>query len=164
MTESVDTRFAPPAAHVEDVAVEGGAVLATRGARFWAALLDGVLVGGIGLALSKLPLLSFMAKPGDIRIMAVLVGYVIFLVVQGWWLVQRGQTIGKRLLGLRIVREDGSAADAWRLLGLRYGTGMLLSIITLVGGIYGIVDALLIFRESRKCLHDTIADTKVIKV
>jgi len=32
-----------------------------------------------------------------------------------------------------------------------------------IGQIYSIVDALLIFRQSRKCLHDNIADTIVVK-
>jgi uncharacterized RDD family membrane protein YckC len=29
--------------------------------------------------------------------------------------------------------------------------------------LYGLIDSLLIFRESRRCLHDNIADTIVVK-
>jgi len=164
MTDSSDTRFAPPEAHVEDVAPSDGVELGSRGARFGAALIDGLILGAIGWGLTRVPGFAFMGEPAPVRFMAPLVGYVCFLVVQGWLLVKSGQTIGKRLVGLRIVREDGSPADAWRLLGLRYGSGMLVNVIMWVGAIYGLVDALLIFRESRKCLHDNIADTKVIKV
>ena len=76
----------------------------------------------------------------------------------------RGQTVGKMLFKLRIVRTDGSQPDAWRLLGLRYGVGMLTNLNPIVAMVYGLLDCLLIFRESRKCLHDSIADTQVIKL
>ena len=35
---------------------------------------------------------------------------------------------------------------------------------TVVGTIYGLVDVLMIFRASRRCLHDHIADTIVVTV
>jgi hypothetical protein len=54
--------------------------------------------------------------------------------------------------------------DAWRLLGLRYGVGYLMNLNLVATCIYSLVDALLVFRESRQCLHDTIADTRVIKL
>ena len=88
----------------------------------------------------------------------------LFLLIQAWPLVTRGQTIGKLLFKLRIVRTDGSKVDPLRMLGLRYGVGALTGVVSGVSMIYGIIDGLLIFRESRQCLHDTIADTKVIKL
>ncbi|PTT78586.1 hypothetical protein DBR42_23250 [Pelomonas sp. HMWF004] len=96
--------------------------------------------------------------------MSLALGVPIFLLIQAWPLVTRGQTVGKMLLKLRIVRTDGSHADAWRLLGLRYGIGMLTGVNTGIAIVYSLIDALLIFRASRQCLHDTIADTKVIKL
>ena len=96
--------------------------------------------------------------------MGLLIGIPIFLLIQGWPLVTRGQTIGKMLCKLRIVRTDGSKADAFRLLGLRYGIGSLTGVVSGFAMIYGLIDSLLIFRGSRQCLHDTIADTKVIKL
>jgi uncharacterized RDD family membrane protein YckC len=92
------------------------------------------------------------------------VGSAVFLIVQGWPLVTRGQTLGKMLFKLRIVRSDGSRPDAWRLLGLRYGVGMLTNLNAGVAMAYGLIDSLLVFRESRRCLHDSIADTQVIKL
>ena len=70
-----------------------------------------------------------------------------------------GQSIGKKLLGIKVVRTDGSPASLGRLIWLRNVVNGLIGIIPL----YGIIDALFIFGESRQCLHDKIADTIVIK-
>ena len=166
----VDQRFAPPNALVEDVKVEGEAELASRGIRLLSAIVDALIAGGVGMALTFVPAYKALivepmaADMMGLHLSAVVAGYVIFLLLQGWLLVTRAQTIGKVLCGLRIVRSDGSKPDAWRLLGLRYGIGGLLNMHVIVGSLYGLIDALLIFRESRKCLHATIADTKVIKL
>jgi uncharacterized RDD family membrane protein YckC len=77
-------------------------------------------------------------------------------------LVRHGQTVGKRVLGMRILRSDGTRCSPGRIIGLRYGVGFLLTVIPVVGSLYALLDALLIFRGSRKCLHDNIADTIVV--
>lgn len=169
MSEAVDQRFAPPQAHVADLA-PGEMELAGRGTRLLAAIVDGLIGGGLGWAVGSIPAVASLVAAqgpvgfGSFNYMSVLIGGAIFLVVQGVLLIQRGQTIGKILFKLRIVRPDGSKPDAWRLLGLRYGIGIVLSLNAAVASVYGLIDSLLIFRESRKCLHDSIADTQVIKV
>lgn len=172
MSTTEEQRFAPPQAQVADIAPDTPA-LAGRGARFWAALLDGVLAAAVIWGVWLIPqfeqLFPVLAKSDDAGLWvwnpaAWLVGIPVFLLIQGWPLVTRGQTIGKMLFKLRIVRNDGSRADAWRLLGVRYGVGEVLSVVSGVSIIYGLIDSLLIFRESRQCLHDTLADTKVIKL
>ncbi|MBB3195322.1 RDD family protein [Roseateles terrae] len=169
MSGNTDQRFAAPEAFVEDVGTSGG-VLAGRGVRLVAALLDGVLLGGIVFGLmAASPTISRLLSPENPSYFAVhwsglLIGLPLFLLVQGWTLVSRGQTLAKIVFGLRIVRTDGSKVDPFRILGLRYGVGYLTAITTGTQMLYGLIDALLIFRESRQCLHDTIADTKVIKL
>ena len=37
-----------------------------------------------------------------------------------------------------------------------------MTFVPIVGAFYALVDCLLIFRESRRCLHDNIADTIVV--
>lgn len=169
MSEAADQRFAPPQAHVADLA-PGEMELAGRGVRLMAAIVDGLIGAGLGWAVTLIPAVeSVVAAQGPVgfgsfNYMSVLIGLPVFLLVQGVLLLQRGQTIGKILFKLRIVRSDGSKPDAWRLLGLRYGIGIVLNLNAAVASIYGLIDSLLIFRESRKCLHDSIADTQVIKV
>jgi len=88
---------------------------------------------------------------------------VVFILLNGYYLVQRGQSLGKMATGIRIVRPDGSRVDAGRILGLRYALNWVLVSVPFIGGLYSLVDTLCIFRESRRCLHDDIADTVVVK-
>jgi uncharacterized RDD family membrane protein YckC len=75
------------------------------------------------------------------------------------FVARNGQTIGKKLLGIKVVRSDGSKASLGRIFWLRNVVNTVLGFIPL----YGIVDLLLIFGEARQCVHDKIADTIVIK-
>jgi uncharacterized RDD family membrane protein YckC len=161
MSESANP-FAPPQAEVRDVAT--GPTLGGRGTRLVAAIVDGLLQGAVFWGVAKLlPINLFAADAGFAGLaVTVVLGMAIFLVLQGWLLVRDGQTIGKKLLGLRIVRSDGSRASGVRLIVQRYGVSFVIAMIPAVGALYSLVDSLLIFRESRKCLHDNIADTIVV--
>jgi uncharacterized RDD family membrane protein YckC len=46
---------------------------------------------------------------------------------------------------------------------LRAILGGIIGAIPYLGGIYGLVDALFIFRDDRRCVHDHIAGTRVVK-
>lgn len=167
---SHDDRFAPPRAHVEDIPVAGRVgEAATRMSRLLAAVVD------VFIALVLLGLISWLtpwnpwAAPSDGYWMlpqwsAAIGGFLVFALTHGWLLATRGQTIGKVLLRIRIARPDGSQASLGRVLGLRYGIGSLLTVIPALGQIWGLLDAVFIFRASRRCLHDQIADTVVLKV
>jgi uncharacterized RDD family membrane protein YckC len=169
MATSGDIRFSPPSAPVADVGtVSTGAVLASRWRRLGVCLFDGLLIalvfGLFGFASSVNPFTLAAKVQTQYRVMSALGGFAIFLLLQGYLLVTSGQTIGKRLFGMRIVRPDGGKVSAFRILGLRYGVGWLFNFVPMLAGLYGLVDCVLIFRESRRCLHDEIADTIVIRV
>ena len=166
-------RFAPPRSHVEDVEAPptgpAGMALASRNQRFWAAMIDlGTIIAAMWLATSLTPwqpwgdavARSSLWQP---VVRDTLLGFGLFVLLQGYLLARRSQTIGKALLGLRIARPDGSAPSFGRLLGLRYGIGYAMAIVPAIGQVYAVVDVLLIFRASRRCLHDVIADTVVLK-
>ena len=164
---SDDNRFAPPLAHVEDVD-QGPGVLAGRWTRLGATLIDALLAG---LAFGLLALVSpfnIFAPPASssgiwmLMVQNLVLGFILFLVIHGYLLATRGQTVGKALLKIKIVRSDGSPASFARIVGLRYLTTSVLASIPLVGTLYGLLDVLLIFRASRRCLHDNIADTIVV--
>jgi uncharacterized RDD family membrane protein YckC len=164
MPANNDNPFAPPRADVADVPVSGPE-LAGRGNRLLAVIVD--LVIQVVVVFGVMALLGMSLLNPDASFTAQAAGYVVgllaFLLIQGTLLVKHGQTWGKRVLGLRIVRPDGARCTAGRILGLRYGVGFVIGAIPVVGMIYSLVDALLIFRASRQCLHDNIADTIVIK-
>lgn len=162
MTEPLNP-YAPPQAPVADVPDPSGPwVLAGRGARLGAVLIDTALL--MAVVLTPLYLLGWVEhEPGVLEtVRNGLFGLVGFVLINGVLLARHGQTMGKRLVGLRIVRSDGSVATLGRLLGLRYGVGMVVGMVPALGALYSLVDSLLIFRASRQCLHDTIADTIVI--
>ena len=106
-------------------------------------------------------------NPGRLLIGFALLGLASFtlLLVQIYLVSTRGQTIAKRILGLRIVRyTDGSNpgfVHGWLLRALVPG---IIGILPMVGNVFTIVNYCFIFRDDRRCLHDLIADTRVVKV
>lgn len=117
------------------------------------AFLGGMLsdaMGGDGTAMiGGLSLLGMLGSLG-------MLGYQLYLIAT------TGQSIGKRMMGILVVRTDGKPIDVARLVLLRNLVPEFINIATC--GLFGIVDPLLIFTAERRCLHDHIADTKVIKV
>ena len=83
------------------------------------------------------------------------------MVVQAVLLSSHGQTIGKRLMGLRIVRADtGRNGGFVTNVFLRAVINGLLACTI----IYFVVDSLFLLFRNRLCLHDYIAGTKVVKI
>ncbi|MFZ9745396.1 MAG: RDD family protein [Opitutaceae bacterium] len=92
--------------------------------------------------------------------------------IQIFLLTSRGQTLGKILLGVRVVRAgDGEKPGflrAWLLRELPSGAiqGML-QLVPIVGFFlrfaFVTTNYLMIFREDRRCLHDFIAGTRVVR-
>ena len=86
---------------------------------------------------------------------------LIFFVLHGPSLYQRGQTIGKRLMGIAIVTLDNQKPAFFPLIAQRYMSQWLLGMVPLVGPLLRLVDVLLILRSDKRCLHDHFAKTKV---
>ena len=166
--------YAPPRSMVTDVLDPAGEiVLADRGTRFGAAMVDGLIFS----ALIYLPLfLIFGAIPGftggygrpDPTPGLVIVGAFLILGFTAWcwftikYVKANGQSIGKRILGIKLVRSDGTAVSLGRVFWLRNFLNGLIGVIPLLGPLYTLVDLLFIFVESRQCLHDKLADTIVV--
>ena len=170
MSDAADSRFAPPMTPVADVPdpSEVGPLQASRGVRLLAVLIDGLVLGAAVWALAQIPFFAPIQYSdqdpwSSFSPLTMLFSFSLFVVVQGWLLVRRGQTLGKKLMHIRIVRGDGGDATAWQLLGLRYGVGYLAAINLPLSMVYTVVDGLLIFRSSHRCLHDSIADTRVVR-
>jgi uncharacterized RDD family membrane protein YckC len=110
----------------------------------------GALAGGAGAPVST-ALVSLLIIP------LLLVG-----AVQTYLLYRHGQTVGKKLLRVRIVCTDGGRASLTRIALLRWCVPSLLGAIPRVGPLFGLANVLLIFRADRRCLHDHVAGTKVV--
>ncbi|GAB3252891.1 RDD family protein [Chitinimonas naiadis] len=140
--------------------------LASRGARLGAAIIDGII-----LSVLIWPVLFFifnltptiMATLGfGAKLLISLGGAALYIAVNGYFLQQGGQTVGKKLVGIRVVRSDGSKADLVHLIVRRFLPPHLANLIPIVGSFAALIDVLFIFRQNRLCLHDQIADTKVV--
>jgi len=168
--------YEAPSAVVADLVDPEAVELADRGTRLGAKLLDGLIVGGgfaiIGvLAAIFIPALLSQRKGGTFPtaffVVFGLVGGGLLLALMIWnliWLHRYGQTIAKRLLKIRIVRSNGEPVGMGRLLGLRILVIWVLESIPLLGPLFSLVNACFIFRDDRRCIHDLMADTIVVKV
>jgi uncharacterized RDD family membrane protein YckC len=84
--------------------------------------------------------------------------------VQIYLLTTRGQTMGKKLLGIKIVNfEDETNPGFVKACLLRGFVNGLICSIPMLGAAYSLVDICFIFRDDRRCIHDLLAGTKVVK-
>jgi uncharacterized RDD family membrane protein YckC len=86
-----------------------------------------------------------------------------FLLLNGYLLVRDGQSIGKKVIGMRIVTLEGQVPPFTRVVLLRHVLVMLVTHIPIVGPFIRLADTLFIFRRDKRCLHDHLAGTKVVK-
>jgi uncharacterized RDD family membrane protein YckC len=162
--------YAPPQAAVQDIAGSDTSEPAGRGARLVAFILDGIIASaliyvplGIGTAMNGHPIIvnahfNFGAMVGRGSWLPLL-GLVAWAWMTVVFVSRNGQSIGKKIIGIKVVRSDGSKASLGRIFWLRNVVNGVLGFVPL----YGLVDVLLIFGEARQCVHDKLADTIVIK-
>ncbi|MCH8309588.1 MAG: RDD family protein [Chloroflexi bacterium] len=133
-----------PAPEVEELGI-----LANRSSRLLAAIVDILIILGPYFAL------VFIFLP------LAFVYVVAVAVVQAVLLTTAGQTVGKKALNIRIVKVNtGRNGGFVPNVLLRAILNGLLGFIP----IYSFVDILFIFRADRRCIHDLIAGTVVVKV
>ena len=148
------------------------AILAGRWERLGAQILDGIIscilaLPGFGLLLAA----GIFSRPDNPNPALMLAGFgLLGLLLLGWGIFQiyllttRGQTIGKKLLGIKIVAfEDGSNPGFVKVFLLRALVNGVIGAVPLVGGIYSLVDICFIFRDDKRCIHDLMAGTQVVK-
>ena len=168
-----------------------GRRLATRFERFLATLFDGlfVLVVGWGLAsvIFALGLDPFEADPTlaafGFHVPSPLLSQIAATVptLVEWALIaSSGQSLGKKIVGLRIALADGTTARLFNGVVLRalpvhvlgmlpllaqtsWGSGSLgASIIAMLVGAVYLADVVFIFDPAYRCLHDRMAKTWVV--
>lgn len=167
--------------------------LAGRGARLGAAAVDALIVGVIAIPIGLVFLGDdFMAAniAKDTVLIYTFIWLAVYGLLNGHFLAKQGQTIGKRIVGVRIVcggdrivfaRENAQALPSaqtgaipplWRSFGLRYAVFTIFfavmqaeefGISFLFWWFLAMANYLLIFRDKRQCGHDTLAGTVVVK-
>jgi uncharacterized RDD family membrane protein YckC len=161
--------YAAPSARIDDLEVQTSNELASRGARLAAVVLDGVVVFVPAMILLLLMGVfgrdTMRPNTGPPVGFFLLIGllFLIWAIVNLVFVFRYQQTIGKRICKIKVVRSDGSPCNPWRIILLRGFVVGLINNIPIVGGLFGLVDPLLIFREDHRCIHDHIADTIVVR-
>jgi uncharacterized RDD family membrane protein YckC len=144
--------------------------LATRSQRFWAAFIDGLIsiaiMGPLQYKFGFFDHFPNIQKPTLlVSVTWGSVGFALYLLVHGYFLFKYSQTVGKRLLKIRVQNlADGQRTPGWTLLLLRSLPISIVSQIPVVGPWLGVFDVVFIFRKDRRCLHDYVAGTVVVKV
>ena len=160
--------------------------LAERGSRLLAATLDELILLAVSLPMIIGAMPAMVALVGGavggeadlesldtMSVLRAMVGgpgtsitvlaLIAWCVITAWLVATNGQSIGKRLVGIKVVRTDGSRASFARIFLLRNVVNGLPNLLPYVGWLYQLIDPLLIYQESRQCLHDKIADTIVVR-
>jgi uncharacterized RDD family membrane protein YckC len=132
--------------------------LASRVLRLAAVIIDSIIVlsgQGLMFVFSGTPLVILPT------LLALALGAVQIIMLS-----KRGQTIAKWLLGLAIVDQiDKQPPGFVRAALIRALPQMVLSVFLPIWSlVYQVVDALPIFGADRRCIHDRLAGTIVIKV
>ena len=150
-------------------ATDSSSPLASLNQRLLASMIDSVLgvavvaplqyKFGVFARLSSKTSLGF----GELALWAA-VYFAFWFVENGYFLVKNSQTIGKRLLGIRIESLSGGRATLSKIVLLRTLPFSCIANIPAIGGALILADTLLIFRKDRRCLHDHLAGTQVVKV
>ncbi len=138
-------------------------VLASRHSRLFARIVDNLLFLALAVAA------YYASGAGEARgIPRSILTPALFACVFGqfvlqWWLIATtGQSLGKRLLGIKVVRADGSAVGFAHGVVFREWVPIALSFVPFAGSFVAFVDAVAIFGQRRRCLHDRYARTDVI--
>jgi len=124
--------------------------LADIGERFIALIIDSLILGMVGGMIG--------AGGGNLIFGGSFVGFILGAAYQWYFLTrQNGQTPGKMVMNLRVVKTDGAPiSDAEAV--LRYVGYLINSPILMLGWIWALIDA------NNQGWHDKIASTYVVKV
>jgi uncharacterized RDD family membrane protein YckC len=156
--------FSEPAAPVYKAKPESGVMYAGFGVRFFAMLIDGIVLFIIGLIVGTLyaaltPLPRSMDEVQRQSLILNLIGLATSTLYYIYFLTNRdGQTPGKAAVGIRIVKLDGTRLTAWDAI-LRNVIGYTISsLIFFLGYLW------ILFDDRKQGWHDKLARTVVVRV
>jgi uncharacterized RDD family membrane protein YckC len=134
-------------------------LLAPRGTRLGAILIDALI--GIAVGIPGGIVSGVLRLEGLGTVLAALPGLALWI-YQMYLLSTTGQTIGKRSLGIRVVKIDGSPVNFVSAVVLRQWVPILVVLVPFLGLFIYLGGILMIFGDEQRTLHDRIAGTKVI--
>ena len=143
--------------------------LAGRGRRIVATVVDFVLVPLVAILIMLMTGVLEHAQDWTENAMPYTrmlgLGLVSYVLLNGWLLATRGQTAGKAIMGIAIVSTaTGEKVSLWKLSLIRFwffpALYLLFSPYT---AIVPLVDQIFIFGKRRRCLHDLLCGSSVVR-
>ncbi|MEU8173959.1 RDD family protein [Microbispora hainanensis] len=132
--------------------------LAGRWRRLFAGITDAVLVGLVTSPLTVDDLkvaFNVVLVPVRDGLLVGVIGFLYYWLLQSFW---NGQTVGKRLFGMRVVRENGEPAGPGPI-AVRQAVEIVLGWLCCLG----LVNlAWILFDRRKQALHDKAAGTLVV--
>jgi len=118
----------------------------------------GIIGAVVGISLipadpAKIDPIEFMANMGSFQLVAVVVTWLYFALMES---SPRGATVGKMVVGLRVVDEQGNRLSFLRATG-RFFAKFISAVILMIGFL------MVAFDDRKRGLHDIIAGTLVVK-
>jgi uncharacterized RDD family membrane protein YckC len=143
-------------------------VLAGRGRRLAASLIDVLLVPILAIFLmlvtGVLEHAADWSASGRPMVRIFALGVVSYLILNVWLLWQRGQTVGKAIMRIAIVStKSGNKAPFWRLAIRALFFPTLYLVVWPLAAAFPLIDQVLIFGKRRRCVHDYVCGTSVVK-
>jgi uncharacterized RDD family membrane protein YckC len=137
--------------------------VASRFVRWLGAVIDNFFLAGLvigGILVSA----GFVEDDGDNDLLIAVIVYSwlgLGVLIQSALIAMHGQTVGKLLLGTKIVNlNDDDKPGFLRGVVLRYWLQFVLSIVPF----FSLLDAMFIFAGDKRCIHDHMAGTRVIHI
>lgn len=160
--------YSTPQSQLVDQVDDSEKPLASRWARLGASIIDSIIIMVV-----ILPVMYFTGgfdgmmegvQPGFVYTFGIgILSFIIFFAINYRSLVANGQSIGKKVLEIKIVDLNGNVPSFQPQLLIRYAIYSLSGQIPVVGVIFSFVNVLFIFGSEKRCLHDLAAKTKVVK-
>lgn len=146
-----------------------------RGRRVAATVIDLLILGPTSLIIMLATGIvesaeAWVMPQPIIRLTLLMVGS--YLLLNGYLLVTNGQTLGKRLLGLRIQSAtDGALLPFWKIILRAYAILLVSALVALVSVLIAflllpviyLVNLLFAAGKPQRCLHDYLAGSVVVR-
>lgn len=160
--------YSTPQSQLVDQVDDSEKPLASRWARLGASIIDSIIMMFV-----VVPVMYFTGgfdgmmegrEPGFVYMFGIgILSLVAYLVINYRFLVINGQTIGKKVLEIKIVDLNGNLPVFQPQLLIRYAVYLLPGQIPFVGQLFSLINVLFIFSAEKRCIHDLVAKTKVVK-
>lgn len=144
--------------------------LASRGTRFIGRLVDSLIYGVAVIPGFVIAIVFAHDRPrqqggGDdfvsaMGILLIVGGLLAVVIINCVMIMQSGQSIAKKMFGMRIERLDGSPPGF--VYGVLLRSWLPWFIGVFFGALWAFADSVAIFSRERRCIHDHLAGTRVV--